>query len=65
MHHVMLLLQCGAVRAASQETMSISQDSVIDDPSKNKVCTLHSGSRTLINAHEWALESVANPTLSN
>ena len=37
--------------------MSISQDSVVDDPCKNKVCTLHSGSRTPINVHEWALES--------
>ena len=45
--------------------MSISQDSVVDDPSKNKVCALHSGSRTLINVHEWDLESVANPTVSN
>ena len=53
------------MRAESQETKSISQDSVVDDPSKNKVCTLHSGSRTLINVHEWAVESVANHTLSN
>ena len=51
--------------AERQDTMSISQDSVVDDPSKNKVCTLHSGSRTLINVHEWALEGVANPKMSN
>ena len=61
----MLLLQCGAERAESHETMSIGKDSVVDDPRKNKVCSLHSGSTPLINVHEWASESVANPTVSN
>ena len=61
----MLLLQWGAARAENHDTMSISQDSVVDDPSKNKVCPLHYGSRTLINVHEWVLESVVNPMLSN
>ena len=61
----MLLLQWGAERAESQETMSIGKDSVVDDPSENKVCSLYSGSTALINVHEWASESVANPTVSN
>ena len=61
----MLLLQWGAERAKSQETMSIGKDCVVEDPSENKVCSLHSSSTAFINVHEWASESVANPTVSN
>ena len=44
--------------------MSIGLDSVVD-PRENKACSQHSGSTPLINVHEWASESVANPTVSN
>ena len=50
----MLLLQWAVERAECQETMSIGKDSVVDDPSENKICSLHSGSMALINVHEWA-----------
>ena len=45
--------------------MSIGKDSVVDDPCENNVCSPHSGSTPLINVHEWASESVANPTVRN
>ena len=45
--------------------MSVDKDSVVDDPRENKVCSLHSGSMALINAHEWASQSVANAAVSN
>ena len=61
----MLLLRWAVERAECQETMYIGKDSEVDDPSENKVCSLHSGSTALINVHEWASESVANPTVSN
>ena len=37
----------------------------VEDPSENKICSLDSRSTTRINVHEWASESIANPTLSN
>ena len=42
----------------------LGKDSVVEYPSENKVCTLHSRSTARINVHEWALESVANPTVT-
>ena len=43
----------------------LGKDSVVEDPSENKVCSLDSRSTTCINVHEWALESIVNPTVSN
>ena len=45
--------------------MSVGKDNLVDDPSENKVCSLHSGSTALFKVHEWASESVVNPTVSN
>ena len=61
----MLLLLWAIERAECQETISIGKDSVVDDPSENKVYSLHCGSMEFINVHEWASESVTNPTVSN
>ena len=41
------------------------KDSVVEDPSENKVCSQVSRSAARINVHEWASESIANPTVSN
>ena len=41
----------------------LGKDSVVEDPSENKGCSLHSCSTALINVLEWASESVANPTV--
>ena len=43
----------------------LGKDSVVEDSSENKVCLLDSRSKTHINVHEWASESIANPTVSN
>ena len=43
----------------------LGKDSMVEDPSENKVCLLDSRSMACINVHEWASESIANPTVSN
>ena len=43
----------------------LGKDSVVVDPSENKVCSLDSHSTARINVHEWASESIANPTVTN
>ena len=43
----------------------LGKDSVVEDTSENKVCSLDSCSTARINVPEWASESIANPTVSN
>ena len=43
----------------------LGKDSVVEDPSENKVCSLDSRSMTHINVHEWASENIANHTVSS
>ena len=43
----------------------LGKDSVVKDPCENEVCSLDSRSTARINVHEWASESIANPTVSN
>ena len=49
----------------AQRQCLLGKDSVVEDPSENKVCSQDSCSMAHINVHEWALESMANPTVSN
>ena len=53
----------GELRARRQ--CLLGKDSVVEDPSENKVCPQDSRSTARINVHEWASESIANPTTSN
>ena len=43
----------------------LGKDSVVEDLSENKVCSLDSRSTAGINVHDWASESIADPTVSN